>query len=608
MRPLRALAAALLGITAAACATAPLPQSANAHIRADSVESSPAGRIPRPVQQAMALPPPKPAARTETYSVVVNNVRAQDLLFALARDAKINVDIHPGIVGPVTLNAIDQTLPQLLNRIAKQVDMRYELDGPNLVVMPDTPFLRSYKVDYVNMSRELTGTVSINTQIASGGAPSGGAASAGGAIGTGNVSSTSIKNESKNRFWEDLEKNIKDILRETDKILPEGSSDTIIERTDTQTTTGTTAPAARRARRGSAQQGAIAAPNPAELEKTETTVEHRATFREAASVIVNPAGGTVTVRATGRQHEKIREFLDSVLNAAKRQVLIEATIVEVALNDGYRQGIDWSRSRSSNGSTFGIAGPGLGTSSGSQVTPFVLSLLDKNSPLDINVALQFLESFGSVKVLSSPRLSVLNNQTALLKIVDSIVYFNVKADTTTNQTNAQTTVTTTPQSVSVGLVMAVTPQISDLDAVILNVRPTISSVIDFKQDPNPDIARAGLSNLVPEIRTREIESVLRVSSGDVAVLGGLMEDRVDYKTGRIPLLGAIPGLGEIVTSRNNAVQKTELVIFMRPIVVRDASIGGDYRAYREQLPTDAFLVDPQARERRLAMPQGAGRP
>lgn len=606
MRLYRALAAALLAITVAACATAPLPRSANAHIRADSVESSPAGRIPQPVQQALALPPPKPAARTETYSVVVNNVRAQDLLFALARDAKINVDIHPGIVGAVTLNAIDQTLPQLLNRIAKQVDMRYELDGPNLVVMPDTPFLRTYKVDYVNMSRELTGTVSINTQIASGGAASGGTS---GAIGTGNVSSTSIKNESKNRFWDDLEKNVKDILRETDKILPEGSSDTTIERTGSQATTGTTPPAARRARRSGGQQETIAsAPNLAELEKTETTVEHRATFREAASVIVNPGGGTVTVRATGRQHEKIQEFLDSVLSAAKRQVLIEATIVEVALNDGYRQGIDWSRSRASNGSTFGIAGPGLGSSSTSQVTPFVVSLLDRNSPLDINVALQFLESFGSVKVLSSPRLSVLNNQTALLKIVDSIVYFNVKADTTTNQTNAQTTVTTTPQSVSVGLVMAVTPQISELDAVILNVRPTISSVINFKQDPNPDIARAGLSNLVPEIRTREIESVLRISSGDVAVLGGLMEDRVDYKTGRIPLLGAIPGLGEVVTSRNNAVQKTELVIFLRPIVVHDASIGGDYRGYREQLPTDTFLVDPQARERQLGMPQGVSRP
>lgn len=323
---------------------------------------------------------------------------------------------------------------------------------------------------------------------------------------------------------------------------------------------------------------------------------------------MNAGSGTVTVRATGRQHEKVQEFLESVLAAVKRQVLIEATIVEVTLSDGYRQGIDWSRTRAATGSTFGITRPGLGSSSSGQVTPFILTYLNKNAPLDVNLAVQFLESFGTVRVLSSPRLSVLNNQTALLKIVDSIVYFDVKASTTTNQTSAVTSFSTTPQSVSVGLVMAVTPQISEREAVILNIRPTISSVIGFKQDPNPEIARAGLTNSVPEIRTREIESVLRVSSGDVAVLGGLMEDRVDYKTGRIPFLGAIPGVGEIFNNRNNAVQKTELVIFLRPIVVREPSLRGDYRPYREQLPADDFLLDPQSRERRVVPPQGAAQP
>jgi MSHA biogenesis protein MshL len=107
--------------------------------------------IPPPVASTVTLPRPKAAAKTESYSVSVRNIPVQDLLFALARDAKLNVDIHPGINGVVTLNAIDQTLQQILSRIAKQVDMRWEIDGPNLIVMPDTPFLRSYKVDYVNI-------------------------------------------------------------------------------------------------------------------------------------------------------------------------------------------------------------------------------------------------------------------------------------------------------------------------------------------------------------------------------------------------------------------------------------------------------------------------
>ena len=159
----------LLAITGclllAACGTQPVTPSAG-HIKD---EPRAAGNIPKPVQQAALLPPPKPALKAETYSVVVNNVPVQELLFALARDARVNVDVHPGIEGNITLNALNQTLPQLLTRIAKQVDMRYELDGPNLVVMPDAPFLRNYKVDYLNMSREATSNVSIATQIATAG-------------------------------------------------------------------------------------------------------------------------------------------------------------------------------------------------------------------------------------------------------------------------------------------------------------------------------------------------------------------------------------------------------------------------------------------------------
>ena len=160
--------ASLLSATFLAACTAPqVKPPSSGHINADSAPPAAKSNIPSPVQQSVTLPAPKPAAKVETYSVVVKDVRVQELLFALARDAKLNVDIHPGISGTVTLNAIDQTLPQLLNRIAKQTDMRFELDGPNLVVMPDTPYLRTYKVDYVNMTRDTTGNVAINTQIAS---------------------------------------------------------------------------------------------------------------------------------------------------------------------------------------------------------------------------------------------------------------------------------------------------------------------------------------------------------------------------------------------------------------------------------------------------------
>ena len=157
-----------------------------------------AATIPPPIQAVPAPPKPKPTTRAETYSVVVNNVNVRELLFALARDARVNVDIHPGITGAVTLNAIDQTLPQLLSRISKQVDMRYELDGPNLLVMPDSPYLRIYRIDYVNMVRATQGQVSVSSEIigqqggAAGGA-GGGAAQGGGGAGQ-NTSRVSVQN------------------------------------------------------------------------------------------------------------------------------------------------------------------------------------------------------------------------------------------------------------------------------------------------------------------------------------------------------------------------------------------------------------------------------
>ena len=136
--------------------------------------------------------------------------------------------------------------------------------------------------------------------------------------------------------------------------------------------------------------------------------------------------------------------------------------------------------------------------------------------------------------------------------------------------------------------MTVTPQVSGGNAVILNVRPTISSISELKEDPNPSIP-SGVKNYVPQIRTREIESVLRVNSGEVAVLGGLMEDGVNWKTGRVPVLGQIPLFGELFNTRNNAATKSELVIFLRPIIIKDPSLNGDYAGYRGQLPGDDFF-------------------
>lgn len=582
---LRILGAIVAAQLLAACAPTTLSGGPSAgHLRADSVPRT-QGTIPQPVQTIASLPRPKTAARTETYSVVVNNVKVQDLLFALARDARINVDIHSGIAGTVTLNAIDQTLPQLLSRISKQVDMRFELDGPNLAVMPDSPYLKSYQVDYINISRDVTGTVSTNTQISTSAlaGTAGGAGAAGG-----NTSRIQIENKSKNHFWESLEKNIKDLLHETDKIFPEGSTETVTEQNASQTTTGTGAQAATgvTGRANPLAPTLANSPNPATLLNSGATTIRRMTFREAASVIASPESGVITVRATSRQHEKVQEFVDRVMRSAKRQVLIEATIIEVNLSDAYQQGIDWTKAATQTG--FSLTRATNTQAVGATVDPF--GLVYRNVSSGLTVLVDMLKGFGTTKVLSSPKLTVLNNQTATLKVSEDFVYFNVKQEvgaTLAGGGQAPKATTTTPQSVSIGFFMSLTAQISDDGMVTLNVRPSISSISDLKQDPNPDLA--GIKNEVPQIRTREIESMLRIQSGDIAVLGGLMEDRMDNKSGRFPVIGDIPLFGEIFTTRNNASTKTELVVILRPTIIKDASFTGDFGHLATSLPGNDFF-------------------
>jgi general secretion pathway protein D len=567
----RRIPASVLALLLAACSQAPMRQS-DAHIRAEA--APPAGTVPPPVQISTILSKPKATLRPETYSVVVNNVKVQELLFALARDAKLNIDIHPGIGGVVTLNAIDQTLPQLLSRIAKQVDMRWELDGPNLVVMPDSPYLHVYKIDYVNMDRKTTGTVGVSGQVASGGGGSGGG-------GGSNTSTITVTNSTSNSFWTTLERNIKDILRETDKIMPASG------------TPGAQQAAPVRAPAPAAAQGA---PGAAPME-TAAPVEASAnvTFREAASVIANPEAGVLVVRATSRQHEKIQEFLDQVMASAKRQVLIEATIAQVQLSNQYQQGIDWSVLRRGGVPILSQISSVAGLPS-APAFPNIFTVDARGVSGNLSAVVRLLDSFGTVRVLSSPKISVINNQPAVLRVVRNIVYFTVQPGTTVVASSgggtviAPATFTTTPNTVPEGLVMTVIPQISENDVVLLNVRPTITRKLRDVTDPNP--ALTAVPNLIPEMQTQEMESMIRVGSNQITVMGGLIQDAINDTEDNIPWLDRIPIIGSIFSSRSRNNSKTELVIFLRPVVVKDPSIDGDYRSFRNSLPDENFISRP----------------
>ncbi len=541
-----ALLAGAIGLVISGCAPAPL-RNDQAHVDAPKTV---ARNIPAPITRVPSLEPPRPVAPLETYSVVVTDVPVKDMLFALARDARLNVDVHPGVSGTVTLNAIDQTLPQILDRIARQVDVRFTRDGDTLEVQPDRAFLRTYQIDYVNMSRDNSGEVSVATQIATTGQSAVGGSSSGS-----NNSTTMVASKSNHRFWQTLTANVRAIIQE-----------------------------------GSAAGGAAA--DASADAATADAAPESGNGEAASNVMASPESGLLTVRATEREHREIQKFLDQLLVSAQRQVLIEATVVEVRLNDNYQLGVDWSLI--SNGAGWSIDQALVGTNL--KNSPFTtLTYADTDTRRGaVNQTVSMLREFGDVKVLSSPKIMAINNQAAILKVVDNLVYFTLGADTTAGDGFVTTTFTSEVHTIPVGFVMSVTPQISQSDTVTLNIRPTISRVTGFVNDPNPALAAFDVESRIPEIQVREMDSILRIQSGQTAVLGGLIQDGADLSKSGTPFLSEIPRFGELFSYRDNRVTRTELVIFLRPRVIRSASVNTELSDFQEYLPKRLELSgDPQ---------------
>jgi len=527
---------------------------------------------PAPVRAAPTLTPPQPSAPVPTYTVVVNDVPVKDLLFSIARDTQYNIDLHPGITGRVSLNAVQEPLPAILERIARQANLRYEMNGRTVSIMPDTPYVKTYPINYVNVVRNTTSSVGVAAQIASTG---GSVGTAGGTAATvGNSSTTTVSSQSNNDLWAVLVDNIRTLLAGTRAVTQ--SNDERAARLDAEKS-------ARAERVSQAEAVSKAGAGAAGL--FTAAFANQPVGDGKYDVAANPVAGTVSVLGTAKQQELVQQYLDRVMQSAQRQVLIEATIVEVSLKDQYRAGIDWSKAlQGTTGWTINTLGGGTNALANT-LTPFLQATYTNSGSNGFAAAIDLLESFGNTKVLSSPKLMALNNQTALLKVVDNLVYFNVKADTTTTaNVGTTTTFTTTPQTVPVGIVMTMTPQINENGMVSLTVRPTISRNVGFVRDPNPSIP-TNIPNQVPIIQVREMESLLQIRSGQTVILGGLIQDDSNNARDGLPVLSRPEGIGAIFGQHERITSQTELVIFLRPTVVTNPSLESDeLRQFQRLLP------------------------
>lgn len=292
------------------------------------------------------------------------------------------------------------------------------------------------------------------------------------------------------------------------------------------------------------------------------------------SVQVNSAAGLVIVYAKRQQQERAADYLSRLQSRILRQVSIEAQVIEIELNENHAAGVDWSELAKSDGFNW-LQSMSTGFSQAASQSGSVLQYTGSDSSSNTRVLVTLLEEYGDVRVISAPRVVALNNQPSVLSVVENKVYFSssVKRKSSTDESTVTESVETAIHTVPVGLVMQVTPQVAVGGDVVMSIRPTISRVSGYVNDPNPSLAAAGVVSRIPEIQVRELETVLRVRDGETVVLGGMMQLRNSLDRQNVPWLHKLPAIGSLFRSRRKKMHQAELLVLLTPTVMS----AGDHR-------------------------------
>lgn len=503
-------------------------------------------------------------------SVSVNQtVPIRDILFELANQANYDLELDPRIVGSLIFTAREKPFDVVIKRIADMAGLRYKFDGDFLRLELDTPFVKSYKIDYINFTRSSSGDISNDIAVVTGeGADTG--------------SSFSSSTESESDFWAEIEANMEQIL---------GGRLSNVLRTDTDP-----------------QVQSLNQPQRAPVEAALTNADGTVQPPEAILQIsalppvgggdfggggreeepaeftfsINRQAGILSVYADQRKHDEVQSFVDELKRSITSQVLIEAKVLEVELSDEFATGIDWEQFDVGKV----IDNVDLNFGAGAFDTPLNPVNTGFNATINagaIGLAVSAIARFGTVHALASPRITVMNNQAAVLNVADNLVFFEVDIETTRDEFGTDTDIDSSIRNVPEGVLINVLPSI-DLEKrrISLAVRPTVTNVEDFVNDPavaftaaelagdDPDAAAAvaNVESQVPVVQVQELDSVLTINSGEAVVMGGLMQDRVTATENGVPVLQEIPFIGRtFFKSHVDRVDKTELVVFIKATII-----------------------------------------
>lgn len=491
----------------------------------------------------------------ETYPIVsisVNqSVPLRDILFELAEQAKYDVELDPRIRGSIIFTARERPLDQVVERIANVAGLRYSFNDEVLRIELDTPFNKTYKVDYLNYIRTNSSSISNDISVVSG-------------DGTDSGSDFEASAQSEANFWGELEANLTQILGASGGALRTNNDPQIL----TEEQNPDVQPVAPLDDNGNVQVQPPEAVLRVESLPVDSGGEDEVEA-SGASFSVNRQAGLVNVLATEKLQKEISEYLKILEKSVTAQVLIEAKILEVTLSDEHDTGINWDFVGLNDGDfSFDFNAPSSAASGF-----FTASFSGSN---DFNALVSAVSQFGTVRALASPRMTVLNNQSAVLNVATNRVFFELDIEVTTEDSVTQTTVDSDIQNVPEGVLVNVQPSINlENRTISMAVRPTVTSIGgNVVEDPGVAIAVgqcgaacAGITSEVPELNVQEIDSIIKMNSGQPIVMGGLLQDTISTTESGIPVIGEVPVIGRLFKNHGDIVQKTELVIFLKATIL-----------------------------------------
>ncbi len=474
----------------------------------------------------------------ERFDLVVEGVSAGSFFRDLMRGTKYNVLVHPGVTPSISIELNQVTVPDVVRLVCETYGLVYQQEGTLFKVLPGGLRSEVFQINYLNVSRRGDSNTTVSSGQVSRVDNSG---SNGGASGTPTTSlasnGTSITTSNALDFWADLKEMLTSIV---------GTDD-------------------------------------------------------GRKVVMNPYSGIVVVKAMPDELTMVKEVLQKADLIMQRQVILEAKILEVTLSEGYEQGIQWSalskigNDKNPDGSQESLFSNSMTTRNITNVP--VEGVFSAALTLDdFSGVIQLLGTQGNVQVLSSPRISTVNNQKAVIKVgTDEFFVTDIEVDDNTNSSSSGTSTSTDVELTPFfsGISLDVTPQIGDDGVIILHVHPSISEVQD--QQKVVSLGDQTLTLPLALSTIRETDSVISAENGQIVVIGGLIQNTNEEDNVSTPFLGDIPLLGEAFKQKKQAGSKSELVILLKPLITTRDTFRKDIESSRTRMKTlEEMLSTPPA--------------